>query len=272
MWRCKQVHSCRPTRNSMCTRGARCALRSWFSDPRILDPLVWHGMVHTHGRPTRGGRGNPRGGDLDRRTAVVRLGTAYAHAARAAGPVLGLSHFSTRVWHGASARSANAWREGQPEMWRCKQAHGFRPTRNSMCTRGARCGACSRTLAFLDPWVWHGASARSANALVGGATRDVATRGGARLSSDSEQEQQVQERRALRSRFSDSRISRPLCGDTWRKCVRAGKSWREGQGEVRRPGPARRSHPTRGSVRNRAARCGAGSRTLGLFDRSALHA
>ena len=152
MWRCKQVHSCRPTRNSMCTRGARCALRSWFSDPRTLDALVWHGMVHTHGRPTRGGRGNPRGGDLDRRTAVVRLGTAYAHAARAAGPVLGLSHFSTRVWHGLSARSANAWREGQPEMRRCKQAGSCPPTeirrRNgaaSLPTLGVRSHRCLHT-------------------------------------------------------------------------------------------------------------------------------
>ena len=39
-------------------------------------------------------RGNPRCGDANRRTAVVRLRTACASAARAAGPVLGLSHFS----------------------------------------------------------------------------------------------------------------------------------------------------------------------------------
>ena len=38
-----------------------------------------------------------------------------------------------------------------------------------------------------------------------------------------------------------------------------------------RPGPARRCPPTRGSVRNRAARCGAGSRTLGFPDRSVWH-
>ena len=56
---------------------------------------------------------------------------------------------------GASARSANAWREGQPEMWRCKPAHSCRPTRDRMCKCGARCGAGSRTLAFLAPLVWH---------------------------------------------------------------------------------------------------------------------
>ena len=39
-------------------------------------------------------RGNPRCGDANRRTAVVRLRTACASAAHAAGPVLGLSHFS----------------------------------------------------------------------------------------------------------------------------------------------------------------------------------
>ncbi len=54
----------------------------------------------------------------------------------------------------------------------------------------------------------------------GGSTRDVATRTGAQLSSDSGQH--VQARRALRSRFSDSRISRPLlstCSVAWRKCT-----------------------------------------------------
>ena len=40
-------------------------------------------------------------------------------------------------------------------MWRCKPAHGCRPTQDRMCKRGARCGAGSRTLAFLAPLVWH---------------------------------------------------------------------------------------------------------------------
>ena len=76
--------------------------------------------------------------------------------------------------------------------------------RNSMCKRGARCGAGSRALAFLDPLVWHGASVRT---VGGGATRDAAMQTGAQLSPDSEQH--VQARRALWSRFSDPRISRP---------------------------------------------------------------
>jgi hypothetical protein len=47
--------------------------------------------------------------------------------------------------------------------------------------------------------------------MAGGSTRDVATRTGAQVSSDSGQH--VQARRALRSRVSDSRISPPLmCG------------------------------------------------------------
>ena len=116
----------------------------------------------------------------------------------------------------AFAHAAISWHargdEGQREMRRCEQAHGCRPTRNSMCKRGARCGSGSRTLAFLDPLVWH-ASARSANALAGGATRDAAMRTCAQLS-----KQHVQARRALWSLFSDPRISRPL-GVAWRKCT-----------------------------------------------------
>ncbi len=38
--------------------------------------------------------------------------------------------------------------------------------------------------------MWHGASARSANALVGGASRDVAMQTGGQLSSDSDQKAQ----------------------------------------------------------------------------------
>ena len=60
----------------------------------LLPPLTVARPAALHGRPTRGGRGNPRCGDANRRTAVVRLGTECASAARAAGPVLGLSHFS----------------------------------------------------------------------------------------------------------------------------------------------------------------------------------
>ena len=52
--------------------------------------------------------------------------------------------------------------------------------------------------------------------MGGGSTRDVATRTGAQLSSD--WGQHVQARRALRSRFSGSRISRPV-GAAWRKCT-----------------------------------------------------
>ena len=40
-------------------------------------------------------------------------------------------------------------------MWRCKPAHSCRPTQDRMCKCGARCGAGSRTLAFLAPLVWH---------------------------------------------------------------------------------------------------------------------
>ena len=50
--------------------------------------------------------------------------------------------------------------------------------RNSMCKRGARCGAGSRTLAFLDPLVWHGASVRT---VGGGAMRDAAMQGQVRF-------------------------------------------------------------------------------------------
>ena len=57
-----------------------------------------------------------------------------------------LAFLDPMVWHGASARLG----EGQREMRRCKQAHSCLPTPNSMCKRGARCGAGSRTLAFLD--------------------------------------------------------------------------------------------------------------------------
>ena len=42
-----------------------------------------------------------------------------------------------------------------PEMWRCKPAHSCRPTQDRMGKCGARCGAGSRTLAFLAPLVWH---------------------------------------------------------------------------------------------------------------------
>ena len=52
--------------------------------------------------------------------------------------------------------------------------------------------------------------------VAGGSTRDVATLTGAQLSSDSGRH--VQARRALRSRFSGSRISRPV-GAAWRKCT-----------------------------------------------------
>jgi hypothetical protein len=45
----------------------------------------------------RSGRVNPRCGDPDRGTAVIRLGTARASAARVAEPVLGLSHFSAPI-------------------------------------------------------------------------------------------------------------------------------------------------------------------------------
>ena len=45
----------------------------------------------------------------------------------------------------------NVWREDQPEMWRPGPAHRYRPTQESMCKRGAHCGAESRTLAFLHP-------------------------------------------------------------------------------------------------------------------------
>ena len=109
-----------------------------------------------HGRPTRGGRGNPRCGDASRRTAVVRLRTASASASALRGRFSD-SRISRPlgVACGASARSANAWREGQPEMWRCKPAHSCRPTQDRMCKCGARCGAVSRTLAFLAPLVWH---------------------------------------------------------------------------------------------------------------------
>ena len=40
-------------------------------------------------------------------------------------------------------------------MWRCKPAHSCRPTQDRMGKCGARCGAGSRTLAFLAPLVWH---------------------------------------------------------------------------------------------------------------------
>jgi hypothetical protein len=81
-----------------------------------------------------------------------------------------------------------------------------------MCKRGARCGAGSRTLAFLAPLVWHGFKCTVGQRVAGGATRDVAMQTGAQLSSDSGPH--VQARRALRGRFSDSRISRPL-GVAW---------------------------------------------------------
>ena len=112
------AHSLQECRRAIARR------RRQFAHLEFLDPLC--GMAQVHGRPTRGGRINPRCGDPDRRTGVVRLGTACASAARVAEPSLGLSHFSTPcVWHGASAWSANAWRESQGEVWRCKPAHQF---------------------------------------------------------------------------------------------------------------------------------------------------
>ena len=79
-------------------------------------------------------------------------------------PVLGPSHFST-PWCGMAQVCARSG-EGQREMRRCKQAHSCLPTPNSMCKRGARCGAGSRTLAFLDPLVWHDAWRKCARQRV----------------------------------------------------------------------------------------------------------
>ena len=66
------------------------------------------------------------------------------------------------------------------------------------------------TLSFSTPCVaWR--KCMVGQRVAGGSTRDVATRTGAQVSSDSGQH--VQARRALRSRVSDSRISPPLvCG------------------------------------------------------------
>ena len=118
------------------------------------------------------------------RTAVI--GTAGASAARVVEPVLGPSHFST-PWCGMAQVCARSG-EGQREMRRCKQAHSCLPTPNSMSKRGARCGAGSRTLAFLDPLVWHDAWRKCERQRVAGGSRGgVATRTGAQESSDSGQ-------------------------------------------------------------------------------------
>jgi hypothetical protein len=88
------------------------------------------------------------------------------------------------------------------------------PTQDRICKCGARCGAGSRTLAFLAPLVWHhGFKCTVGQRVAGGATRDVAMQTGAQLSSDSGPHVQV--RRALRGRISDSRISRPLGVASW---------------------------------------------------------
>ena len=84
----------------------------------------WCGMAQVHRRPTYGGRFDPRCGDPDRGTAVIRLGTACASAARVAEPVLGLSHFSTR-WCGMAQVHGHVWREGHGEDRRCKPARSF---------------------------------------------------------------------------------------------------------------------------------------------------
>jgi len=111
----------------------------------------------------------------------------------------------------------NAWRAGQPEMWRCKVANRCTAvvrlgTACARAARGARCGAGSRTLGLSTPWCGMAWCIRTVGQRVAGrATREAATWTGAQLSSDSEQPMHT--RRALRGRFSDSRISRPLgCG------------------------------------------------------------
>jgi hypothetical protein len=133
------------------------ALRSLFSDSRISRPLGGTAQRVPGGAT----------GDVAMQTGAQLSSDSEQHvharrAVRVAELVLGPSD-SRRLgvaWHGAYARSANAWREGQPERRRPGPAHSCRPTRNSLCTRGARCGAGSRTLGFLDRFVaMHGASA-----------------------------------------------------------------------------------------------------------------
>jgi hypothetical protein len=81
------AHSLQECRRAIARR------RRQFAHLEFLDPLC--GMVQVCRRPTHGGRINPRCGDPDRRTGIVRLRTACASAARVAEPSLGLSHFST---------------------------------------------------------------------------------------------------------------------------------------------------------------------------------
>jgi len=86
----------------------------------------------------------------------------------------------------------------------------------------------ARSHLFEDPlWLWrHSNSSASMpvawtsmvrQSLAGGSIRDAATRTGAQVSSDSWW--RAQPRGAMRSRFSDPRISRPL-RVVWRKCMR----------------------------------------------------
>ena len=100
--------------------------------------------------------------------------------------------------------------------------------------------------------------------VAGGATRDVAMQTGAQLSSDSGPH--VQARRALRGRFSDSRISRPLgvaCGAS----ARSANAWREGQPEMWRCKQAGSCPPTEIRRRNGAASLP----TLGVRSHRCLH-
>ena len=128
------------------------ALRSLFSDSRISRPLG--------GTAQRVAGGATGDGAMQTGAQLSSDSEQHVHARRAvrvAELILGPSDSRPLgvAWHGAYARSANAWREGQPEMWRCKPAHGCRPTQDRTCKCGARCGAGSRTLAFLAPLVWH---------------------------------------------------------------------------------------------------------------------
>ena len=72
------AHSLRACRGAMTRRGRLYAYLGYPVAPRLARMMVW--LVDVT--------------DANRRTAVVRLRTACASAAHAAGPVLGLSHFS----------------------------------------------------------------------------------------------------------------------------------------------------------------------------------